>query len=855
MKNFKILWIILFGFLTSTLFAQDSKGTDFWVMFPGNLSTPTSIPLLITSDVNTSGTVSIPGSAWSMNFNVVAGTITTVNLPTGTEVTVSDAVTNEGVHIVANDEVTVYGFSIRSASTDAFLAFPTDAIGMDYIVLGYKNVNIVQGTQFGIVAAESGTTTVTITPSVTTGARTAGVPYNISLTQGQTYMLRNTLSHPSDLTGSLVSSDKKIAVFGGHECSNIPYGYVACDYLVEQLPPTSSWGTEFVSVPLAGRIGGDTYRFLAQEAGTIVQVDGSTVATLDTGEYYEAILAGYNHITANNPILVGQYSNGTSFDNVQNADPFFLLVPPTDQYLASYVVNTGTPNIPVNYINIVSPSGQTGSVLVDGIAPAGVWTSITGSGFSGLQVSVSAGQHTVSSTLPLGVFVYGFGNYDSYGYLGGQSFSPVAVVNALQLSLQSIIAQQAQKKCFEATVVDQYNAPVVGVKVDFTVQGANTDAGFAYTNGTGVVEWCYVACNVGSDTIIASIAGLTDTVFATVQPSVLSVTPSNASVAAGTQQCATATIVDGSNIPVDNAVVLFEVTGTNPVASTPILTNASGQATFCYTPTSSGNDVIDVTAGCTNGSNATVNVNVTPNNGGPCAASATFKLYGLNSLWVNAGASDPNVFYHGITQWKRIRVNATGGTGPYSYAWSNNMGYTMTNAFGKNVYLFEPLGPSWVICTITDIGANCTFKDSVFVDFSDKYYCGTAANPWQLKMCVNGVNTCMTWAAAKAALIANTATLGDCPTPKTQWNTVSGFAIYPNPTTGYVSLSVPIEFTSKGEISIIDVNGRSVYSEGVNLTEGLFEHNLDLSNLANGIYSVRVVSDKQYFIERMVIQH
>jgi len=107
MKNFKILWIILFGFLTSTLFAQDSKGTDFWLMFPGNLSTPAAIPLYITSDVNTSGTVSVPGSAWSMNFNVTAGTITTVNLPTGVEVTSSDVVTSEGIHVVANDEVTV----------------------------------------------------------------------------------------------------------------------------------------------------------------------------------------------------------------------------------------------------------------------------------------------------------------------------------------------------------------------------------------------------------------------------------------------------------------------------------------------------------------------------------------------------------------------------------------------------------------------------------------------------------------------------------------------------------------------------------------------------------------------------
>ena len=35
------------------------------------------------------------------------------------------------------------------------------------------------------------------------------------------------------------------------------------DYLVEQLPPVESWGTYFVTSPLATRSGGDTFRFLA----------------------------------------------------------------------------------------------------------------------------------------------------------------------------------------------------------------------------------------------------------------------------------------------------------------------------------------------------------------------------------------------------------------------------------------------------------------------------------------------------------------------------------------------------------------------------------------------------------------
>jgi hypothetical protein len=37
----------------------------------------------------------------------------------------------------------------------------------------------------------------------------------------------------------------------------------ACDHLVEQLPPVNQWGRQFVTMPLATRSGGDTFRILA----------------------------------------------------------------------------------------------------------------------------------------------------------------------------------------------------------------------------------------------------------------------------------------------------------------------------------------------------------------------------------------------------------------------------------------------------------------------------------------------------------------------------------------------------------------------------------------------------------------
>ena len=344
----------------------DSKGTDFWLMFNGNLGTP-ELTLFITGDTATSGTVSIPGLAFTSPFTVTPGTVTSVIIPSSAQVTTSDSIGNLGIHVVSAAEVTVYGLNRIQATTDAFLGLPTDILGTEYINLGYKNTDIVNASQFGIVATQN-STAVTITPTVTTGSRTAGVPYLITLNQGQTYQLRNTNSAPADLTGSIIQSDKPIAVFGGHQCANIPNGNTfACDHVVEQLPPTSTWGQAFLTVPLATRINGDTFRVLASQNGTEVRINGSLVVTLNRGQFYEQIIVGQSEISTTKPVLVAQYSNGTTFDSV-TSDPFQILIPPKEQFLASYTVTTPATGFSINFINIVAPNAIVGAINLDGSA-------------------------------------------------------------------------------------------------------------------------------------------------------------------------------------------------------------------------------------------------------------------------------------------------------------------------------------------------------------------------------------------------------------------------------------------------------------------------------------------------------
>ncbi|WP_392542973.1 post-COAP-1 domain-containing protein [Oryzobacter telluris] len=486
--------------------SPDSAGTDFWLGYISNFSGGGELTLFVAGTTATTGTVAVPGLAFSAPFSVTPGSVTSVVVPPEAEMTIGAGVENKGIHVTAGAEVTVYGLNRIQYTTDAFLGLPVDVLGTDYILLGSPPA--AGASEGGFVATADGTT-VTVTPSadLDTG-EPAGVPFAVALNQGQTYELT---SSAGDVSGTIVTSNKAISVYGGNSCANIPAGYSACDHIVEQMPPTTAWGKSFVTVPLATRLNGDTFRMVASTNATVVKVNGATVATLNRGQVHEQIVVGAAQISADKPILLAQYSNGSSYDSV-TSDPFEMLVPPTEQFLPSYTVSTPATGFGINYINVVAPTSAVGSVLLDGAAtPAGSFAPIAGTTFSGAQLSVGLGSHTVSAALPVGVFTYGYADYDSYGYPGGASFAPVATVSSLTLAPPTETLSVGSNGCVTATVKDSTNAAVVGVRVDFAAGTSNTASGFAFTDAAGTAPFCYTGANAGTDTITATLGSLTAT--------------------------------------------------------------------------------------------------------------------------------------------------------------------------------------------------------------------------------------------------------------------------------------------------------------------------------------------------------
>jgi hypothetical protein len=537
--NRKIIHIVivalaLFGPVLTFAQQQDTKGTEFWLTFPANSDTTGVVYLNISADDTTTGTWSIPGLGISGNFTVVPDSVSEIPLNNLAQVVVSDGISPYGIKVVTNKEVTIYGVSVTDFTTDAFLGLPEDILGTEYIVLGWKNnynSSIGWDSQMTIVSTKDNTT-VTITPSFSEGIRTAGVPYNVVLQEGEVYQIRASGLN-NDVSGTIISADHEIAVFGGHRCGNVPDQSGFCDYIVEQLPPINTWGQEFVALPLATRTGA-TYRLLASEDSTQVWENGFAVANLNAGELYEVTLNGNVVFKANKPVLVAQYAHGGDWDGA-DGDPFMMLIPPYEQYLGSYTVATPTSSvINQHFLNIVAPNSATGTVeLDDTLIAASEFFPIGSSGFSGVTRKVGVGSHVISSSSAIGIHSYGFGSADSYGYPGGSSLADVASVDSLALSLISTTAPQGQRVCVaQASILDNSGQPLPGVRVDFQVTGANQVNGFAFTDSTtGIATICYLSTNSGYDTIRATSGNLSaDGLVVQIIPCNLSISASQVNI-------------------------------------------------------------------------------------------------------------------------------------------------------------------------------------------------------------------------------------------------------------------------------------------------------------------------------------
>jgi hypothetical protein len=78
--------------------------------------------------------------------------------------------------------------------------------------------------------------------------------------------------------------------------------------------------------------------------------------------------------------------------------------------------------------------------------------------------------------------------------------------------------------------------------------------------------------------------------------------------------------------------------------------------------------------------------------------------------------------------------------------------------------------------------------------------------------------------------------------------------VYPNPNQGKFRVSFELDGLKQVELSLTNAIGQQVYSKGLGKVSGIHSEELDISDLAKGIYVLQVNANGQRSNYRIIVQ-
>ena len=391
----------------------------------------------------------------------------------GTDAQIAGTGFGTGFHLTTDHPVVAYQMlpygGGKAAATGASLLLPTSAWGTNYVaVTAYDStgpappIQVPQGPSFNVVAKEDDTT-VTIRPrSAIAGggglpAGAAGQPYTFKLQRGQYAQFTQLAA----MSGSPISSDKPVGVFGGHQIMSIDR---CCgDHGEQMLAPVRALGSEYVAAPHGDRHAATeprVYRIFGAVDGTQLEYEppGVGPATVNLGQMHEIRSATPFVVRSqgkDNPFLMFTYMTGAgvtdpsdpSYDpafSTGSGDADFVRVVPPAQFLNHYVFFTD-PTYPYTVLTVIrkTKKGVFEDVTLDCLsAPITGWQPVGTSGeyeitwvktvdrFNGVG-GCNNGVRVMRSEGTFGVWVWGWGDdatrtgWVSYGYPAGEGVLPI----------------------------------------------------------------------------------------------------------------------------------------------------------------------------------------------------------------------------------------------------------------------------------------------------------------------------------------------------------------------------------------------------------------------------------------------
>ncbi|MEZ4384698.1 MAG: IgGFc-binding protein [Nannocystaceae bacterium] len=376
--------------------------------------------------------------------------------------------------ITSSAPIVVYQFNVfdNAFSNDASLLLPTPALGKNYRVLGWPAGHPIEF--FGIIDRSAVTivgtepeTTVTVKPTwrikgnppipatapgeeivVTLG------PFDVLNLETDNGTFQDNAKKIADLTGTVVLSDKPVAVFSGVESTSAPGGVVdiptypgwdsentcCLDHLEEQLFPVESIGKEYVITRSPIRSSGsyhepDVIRFVgvAEDAAITTNLPAPyDKFNLQPGDVVTTWADADFVASGTKPFMIAQLLISQEYvDGSYTGDPALTVFPPVAQYRDEYRILTpdddGLWGWDKNYVVLSTESANV--ITIDGVeangcvvTPAGA---VSGVEYESRRCPVGAGVHSIKGMTPFGVIAYGYGPAGSYAFPGGADVEPI----------------------------------------------------------------------------------------------------------------------------------------------------------------------------------------------------------------------------------------------------------------------------------------------------------------------------------------------------------------------------------------------------------------------------------------------
>lgn len=450
------------------ILGSNAEGTRFIVGFMQNEESDCSgqfsgtQSVAVASRFNTSALIRYPDGR-TIRRIIPATTIITFTFNSFQYECIGEGICDQSIEIIADDPVSIYCFSSKTHTSDGYLALPVSSWGTEYLTANYYNdhYNLLgqdgfpdpcnvepRRGEFAIIAAED-STVVQVWPQADT--RSGGFPGSSIqqvLMEGEMWQIQDagSIRGGSDITGSRIVASKPVGLLSGHMRTAIPFNLNTKDHLIEMLPPTTTYGKRYIVVPFGGRNGGDVARVVASETGiTNVRVINNLSSVnyrINGAGSFQQIPISQNQVTVietDQPVLTAHYSQSNGVDESSKFDPYMVVVTPEEQFVNTAIFQTmpdggrwvryidttvWEKQFTQHFVTLVAERDKVDQLMLDN-SPILNYPAIVGTGmvpsledeYIWLTLRLPGGQaFTIEGEALFGGYVYGIGEFDSYGW-------------------------------------------------------------------------------------------------------------------------------------------------------------------------------------------------------------------------------------------------------------------------------------------------------------------------------------------------------------------------------------------------------------------------------------------------------